>query len=344
MEQLLSDVRGAVYFPARAYHAFQMWREYDPVVAARDMGYAQRLNLNAVRFWLSYEYWLRAPQECYARFNDFLTICQARGIKALPVLFERCGVEPTEAALEADGPLTAFAVYSPGSAIVNDPTRWGLPRQFVAWFMDHFRDDARLLAIEVMNEPDMRSASELKFARAMLQEAHQRRGTIPLTVGSLGTLVTYNLYYLDAGMDILQCHHNFPFSTTEFEALLQSACVAQEVLNKPVWITEWQRVRSRGSGWDEIPVTGDEWQPALATLAPLIHQYKLGNFFWSLMLKPAYLPVQRKKGTLNGIFHEDGAMWSLEDARAVANTPTFDAEERRQWPEWARVIPDSLQR
>ncbi len=342
MEHLMSDVRGAVYFPARAYNAFRMWREYDPTVAERDLGYARRLHLNALRFWLSYEYWLIAPQEMFARFDHFLAVCQAKGINALPVLFERCGVEPTAEALHANDPLTGFAIYSPGSAIVSDSSRWGLPRRFVAEFMDRFRDDPRLIAIEIMNEPDMKSVAELKFARAMLQDAHRNRGAIPLTIGSLGTLVGYNLYYLDAGMDILQCHHNFPASAAEFETLLRSAHVAQEVLNKPVWITEWQRVRPRGTGWEENAVGVDEWQPALATLAPLLHQYNVGNFFWSLMLKPAYLPVQRKKGTLNGIFHEDGAVWSLEDARAVANDPAFDAEERREWPEWAAIIPESL--
>lgn len=59
------------------------------------------------------------------------------------------------------------------------------------------------------------------------------------------------------------------------------------------------------------------------------------------MLKPAILPVQRIKAVLNGIFHEDGAVWSLKDAVAISGDKGFQAEERREWPVWARSIPEN---
>jgi len=52
------------------------------------------------------------------------------------------------------------------------------------------------------------------------------------------------------------------------------------------------------------------------------------------MLKPAYLPTQRLNGALNGIFHEDGAVYSIKDARAVAGDDTLEFEERKNMPEW----------
>lgn len=48
--------RGAVYIPARAYNAPQMWRSHDPAETRRDMGYARQVDLNAVRVWASYEF------------------------------------------------------------------------------------------------------------------------------------------------------------------------------------------------------------------------------------------------------------------------------------------------
>ena len=83
MQNLMSDIRGAMYFPASAYNAFQTWNDYDHDIAARDMGYAQSLNLNAVRFFVSYEYWLKEPGKQEKRFDDFLNVCQYGAWKML---------------------------------------------------------------------------------------------------------------------------------------------------------------------------------------------------------------------------------------------------------------------
>jgi len=50
------------------------------------------------------------------------------------------------------------------------------------------------------------------------------------------------------------------------------------------------------------------------------------------MLKPAYLVPQRNIGTINGLFHEDGAVYSLEDARAVSQNPALKIEEKKELP------------
>ena len=106
------------------------------------------------------------------------------------------------------------------------------------------------------------------------------------------------------------------------------AALMDRVTAKPVLLTEWQRLRPHALGWAEEKLAGDEWQPAYRTMAPIVQSYPLGNFFWSLMLRRAYLPPQRKNGTINGVFHEDGAVWSLADARAISGDERFSAEER----------------
>ena len=57
------------------------------------------------------------------------------------------------------------------------------------------------------------------------------------------------------------------------------------------------------------------------------------------MLKPAYLQKQRKRGRMNGVFHEDGAVFSVEDARAVAADLTLELLERRESPAW---LPEGI--
>jgi hypothetical protein len=46
------------------------------------------------------------------------------------------------------------------------------------------------------------------------------------------------------------------------------------------------------------------------------------------------------KGTINGLFHEDGAVWSLADARAIANDPALELEERPEVPDWMKPMRD----
>ena len=50
---------------------------------------------------------------------------------------------------------------------------------------------------------------------------------------------------------------------------------------------------------------------------------------------------QRKRGILNGVFHEDGAVWSKEDAsalKAMSGNSTFHGKERKEWPDWAKEV------
>jgi hypothetical protein len=332
-------IRGAIYIPARAFNAYQMWRDYNRREIERDLGYAARLNLNALRVWVSYEYWLERPEAFESAFDHFLQAAFEKGIRIMPSLFEKVGVEPTREALTDTNPLTACCTFSPASEIFERPERHGEPKRFVDWFMDRYRDDGRLLAIELMNEPV--GIARITFARAMLRAAAQRKGTVPLTVGCVG--IEDNIYFLDIGVDVLQHHDNFPNSAEQVEESIRKMLEISRILNKPCWITEWQRFRRsavRGEG-GSAPLLEGEWQPDYAPYARILAKYPIGTFFWSLMLKPAYLPGQRRKGTLNGVFHEDGAVWSLEDARAISGNPDFQAEERRQWPEWAKIVADT---
>ncbi|WP_198665715.1 glycoside hydrolase [Haloprofundus halophilus] len=327
------DLRGAIYLPARAYNTYQMWADYDEAVVERDLGYAASLNLNAVRTWVNYEFWMEDPEAHRRAIDHFLAAAAERDIGVLLGLFEGVGQQPTEANLEDTDPLTATAVQSPALWHLERRDRWENSRRFVRWFMARYRDDERLLAIEAMNEPGWASL-KLRFAEAMFRTLTEERGSVPLTVGS--TSLANNAQYLDWGADILQFHYNFANRPGTIENLLADANRLASRVDKPVWFSEWQRIRT-GVGFTG-EVTHDDWYPNYSSLAPVIRRAGVDNFFWSLMIKPAYVVVQRKNGVVNGVFHEDGAVWSLDDARALkamSGDDEFHAEERPEWPAWA---------
>lgn len=344
----LFDVRGAVYVTSRAFNAYQMWRDYAKEESERDLGFAKSLSLNALRIWLSYEYWLEDASEAFDRFDHLLDVSTAQGIRIVPSLFEGNGPDPTPEQLNDSHIETSVCVASPSRQIIMDRSSWNGPTEFVRAFMRRYANDKRILAIEPFNEPENLGIYEknqdrerffrlrsncMKFNREIVAVANEMRGEIALTVGC--GPIALNGVYEDLGTDVWQFHHNFAKSEDDLQSSLDEARLLQEVMGKPVWISEWQRIRSQ-TGWQGEEIPTELLMPNLASSAPLIMASGIGSFFWSLMIKPAYLAGQRKARTLNGVFHEDGSVYSLEDARAVSENPGFDANEKPEWPLWIR--------
>ncbi|MEA5388393.1 glycoside hydrolase [Haloarculaceae archaeon H-GB11] len=315
-----------------------MWRDYDRSVIERDLGYASRLNLNAIRTWINYEYWHEDREACRKQLNHLLSTADDNGIRVLLALFEGVGSAPTEENLTNTDPMTATTVASPSAPVMKNSDRWDEPREFVRWLFDGWADDDRLLGFEVMNEPGWQPYSK-RFARGMFRTMRKHRGSVPLTVGS--TSVANDLDYRSWGSEIFQFHYNFPIDEATFRDALRQVAIIRERVDQPIWLTEWQRIRS-GRGFHAEPEP-DERVPNYSSMASIIKEFEFGNFFWSLMVKPAVVPSQRRHGVINGIFHEDGAVWSLDDARAIkamSGDPGFDGRERSQWPEWASEIKE----
>lgn len=333
-----AKIRGAIYVPAEAYNAPQMWKDFDPAQTSRDLDNAKALHLNALRVWASYEYWKANPDRFGREFDQFLAISRAHDIRILVSLFENDGVAPTPANMWTKDPSQAFAIQSPGRAIAAGPALgWEPPRQFIQWFMKHFGNDDRLLAIEVMNEPSEvgENAPTVPFAKSMFASAKSLQGSVPLTVGTDKIEVAKD--FVPLGLDVIQFHDNFPLTANELRGRIEQAMTFGKSVGLPVWLTEWQRIRPGGSGWGQERVNRADSGIDYASLASVVREYPVANFFWSLMVKRAYLKVQRFKGTVNGLFWSDGSVASVRDARAIAGEPGLSLRER-QIPEDFGVV------
>ncbi|GAA5048899.1 glycoside hydrolase [Haladaptatus pallidirubidus] len=330
------DVRGAIYIPARAFNRYQMWRDYDPEIIERDLGYADSVNLNAIRTWMSYEYWLEHPDEHWEALEHFLSTADSYGMRVLLGLFDSVGREPTYENLINDDPRTAVQAFSPSTRTMASKSLWDDPRDFIVEFMERYRNDERLLAIELTNEPGW-NEKDIRFFRQMSKTLTLYQGELPLSMGS--TSLANNADYLEWGMDILQFHYNFARTTDLYEGVLRQANHIQDKIGAPVWLSEWQRIRPGDTFFAEV--SGEAAVPDYASLAPTIQRSGIGNFFWSLMVKPAFSLYLREHGVLNGLFHEDGAVWDLDDAssiKAMSGDPEYEGEERKEYPDWADII------
>jgi len=298
----LRGVRGAVYFPHRAFNHVQTWANYDPERVDRDVGFAAELGLDAVRVLASYEYWRREPAAFARRFDHFLGAAGERGVRVLPVLFESIGEQPTSANAGREVPLK-----SPAGAVVRDADRWDGPEAFVRWVAGRYGDRPELLALEVMNEPGT-WIQRVEFVRAMLRAARDAHESVPLTVGC--KTLANNEQYRDPALDAFQFHYNLPPTAAKMRAALAEATRLSRESGTPVWLTEWQRTLEEPPG---------RMRPNYASLGETIRESGVdGDFFWQLMLNPAYnLPV-RRRGRVNGLFTPEGGVYSAADARALS--------------------------
>jgi hypothetical protein len=90
----LSNVRGFNYNTvssvddAHGVAYTDQWIRYNHDEVDRDMGYAQKLHLNEVRIFLSYDAWRRDRAQFREHLIDFVRTCHAHGIGVMPVLVD----------------------------------------------------------------------------------------------------------------------------------------------------------------------------------------------------------------------------------------------------------------
>lgn len=321
-----ADIRGAVYFPSRTFNHYQAWEMYNPGEAVTDLSLAATVHVNGLRVLVSYEFWRDHPEEFQRNLDHFLAIAANRGIHILPVMFESIGEEPTPANLHERDVLRNGAIRSPSHDVIRDKRKWDGPRRFVKWFVRRYADRDGLLAVEIMNEPGGWPV-RVEFCRAMLRAARAAESEVPLTMGC--KTLENNRSYDDPKLDVFQFHYNLPPTVSHMRDALSEAVRVSQETSTPVWLTEWQRTRT------EPP---NKMQPNYSSLASVIRESDIdGDFFWQLMLKPAYGYIQRIKGRLNGLFYEDGHVFSIEDAHAISGENGY-WRSRKGWPEWAREL------
>jgi hypothetical protein len=91
-----SHVRGINYYPSWTRSLPDLWTDYDPAQVRFELSLARGLNANAVRVWLGTGPWERSEKTMLDRVEDFLSACQEQHLQVLPVVFDSCGVEPTD--------------------------------------------------------------------------------------------------------------------------------------------------------------------------------------------------------------------------------------------------------
>ncbi len=157
-----STIRGANYCYAEYGGHPGMWNNYSPAITERDLTYAQRLGINQIRCFITYQAYQNDPEQYRRNLLHLVRAADERGIGVMPVVgYDR--------QMRAEG--------YPGA------------EAWAKFLVDTLGKEPGLAFWDVCNEPDYPSRPEslvtrrVAFARHMASVFRRLDGKTPVTIG-----------------------------------------------------------------------------------------------------------------------------------------------------------------
>jgi hypothetical protein len=149
---------GANYTPASAINQLEMWQaeSFDPGGIDRELGWAEEMGMNTMRVYLHDLLWEQDAEGFKKRIDQFLTICRKHGIRPMLVLFDSCWDPAPKLGKQREpkpGVHNSGWVQSPAVAVLQDRTQWPRLKAYTQGLITAFKDDERILAWDIVNEP-----------------------------------------------------------------------------------------------------------------------------------------------------------------------------------------------
>ncbi len=150
---------GANYNPSTAINQLEMWQEdtFDPKRIDEELGWAEQIGMNTMRVYLHDLLHKDDAEGLYKRMNTFLEIADKHHIKIVFVLFDSCWDPFPKSGKQRDPKPHVHNsgwVQSPGQKVLQDATQYPRLEKYVKETVAKFKDDNRVLAWDVWNEPD----------------------------------------------------------------------------------------------------------------------------------------------------------------------------------------------
>ncbi|MBN2513071.1 MAG: cellulase family glycosylhydrolase [Sedimentisphaerales bacterium] len=243
---------GCDFIPSTAINQLEMWQQdtFDPKTIDRELGWAQGLGMNTVRVYLHDLVWEQDSQGFLKRIDFFLDICKKHEIRPILVLFDSCWDPhpvPGKQPLPRPHVHNSGWVQSPHVDKSRDPGAHDTLEPYLKGVIGRFKDDPRVLAWDLYNEPDSRQedGDSLVLLKKAFTWARQVAPCQPLTAGlwegdwQKENLSELNRYILEQS-DVISFHgyHDVEQTRAKVRKL--------KVWGRPLLCTEYM-ARSAGS-------------------------------------------------------------------------------------------------
>jgi hypothetical protein len=275
-----SNVRGFNYTPASAHGYTDEWEKYNHAEADRDMGYAEKLNMNWARVFLSYQAWQAGAASMKANMKDFVRTAAAHRIA------------------------TMFVLVDLPQGMIKDLFGDSARPQLRAWaadMVDAVRGEKGLAFWDVANEPDLvriptfmpdtDQPQRIAVARFMVATLKSLDRRTPVTIGCLYLTCT------EATADVVDVlsYHDYSQTRAEMDAHISRAHHLASKSGKAVMTTE-MGCTGRADPYD---IAIEEHDKA-----------HMGWIIWELMIAHGWGPI-------HGVFYPDGAVRDPSIAAAI---------------------------
>jgi len=149
---------GSNYVPRSAINQLEMWQAetFDTAQIDQELGWAEELGMNTMRVFLHDLLWQQDSVGFRRRVDRFLAIAARHHIRPMLVLFDSCWDPRPQLGPQhppVPGVHNSGWVQSPGAAGLMDSTQYPRLERYVTGVVRAFRDDPRVLAWDVWNEP-----------------------------------------------------------------------------------------------------------------------------------------------------------------------------------------------
>lgn len=151
---------GANFVPSTADNELEMFQDatYDPVTIDRELSWAAATGFTTIRVFLHHILWQEDSAKFIQRINDFLTIADKHNIKTTLVLLDSCWQAYPKAGTQPEpipGVHNSQWVQCPGTDIIHNTDSFkSIVLPYVTGIVSAFKDDSRVLAWDVWNEPN----------------------------------------------------------------------------------------------------------------------------------------------------------------------------------------------
>jgi hypothetical protein len=192
---------GCNYLPATAINQLEMWQSesFDPERIDLELGWAESLGFNSIRVFL-HDIPFRTDREGFLdRIDRFLEIADRHGIGVMLVFFDSVWDPFPQAGAQRPprpGVHNSGWVQSPGHEILGDESRHESLAPYVKEVVERFKDDRRVQAWDIINEPNNRNdaaygsvelrdkvAAALSLTEKAFRWAREAGPSQPLTAG-----------------------------------------------------------------------------------------------------------------------------------------------------------------
>ena len=149
---------GSNYAPANAINELEMFQaeSFDPQTIDKELALAESIGMNTMRVFLHDLLW-QDSAGFTKRLDQFLTICAKHKIRPMLVLFDSCWdplPKPGKQREPAPGIHNSGWLQSPGADALSDVSQYPRLEAYVKGVVGAFKNDKRILAWDMWNEPD----------------------------------------------------------------------------------------------------------------------------------------------------------------------------------------------